>query len=392
MISLSAGRIDIDYGKNEHFESHAHLFQPGDQGLNKYDYVEEDGSPVFEHHEALRRPLSRILPRLELLGYTLSACEAKLASWLADDDDTPPASMEAFRHALRSLEWREPGKYVDFAEAIRQGYANAPGSGFQSGKDPDFIAWERPIDPYLVLRVLADMPEYADLPVCWNYADVKSGGYVDDDSFNPRPPSARWMVVTEGSSDAFVLQRSLQVTHPDIADFFDFIDMSVGNPFPGVGNIVAFCRGLSRIRYTGQMLLVLDNDAAGRAALMDIQVLGLPSTFVATCLPDLDELRSFRTFGPAGEQVEDINGRASAMECFLDFRGVPVEPAVRWTAYMPRQSTYQGELVQKDAYLADFKARFGKDGETYDASKLAKLWQHLINCCTAGTTLPSKAL
>jgi hypothetical protein len=77
--------------------------------------------------------------------------------------------------------------------------------------------------------------------------------------------------------------------------------------------------------------------------------------------------------GPAGENVEDINGRASAIECFLDFRGVAAEPAVRWTTYMPKQSAYQGELVNKDAYVADFKARFGKEGVQYDASKLTKL-------------------
>ncbi|QTO18924.1 HEPN/Toprim-associated domain-containing protein [Burkholderia seminalis] len=382
MISLSVGSIDIDWGKNEFFENHAHLFQPGDESENDYHYVKEDGSPIVKVQQCLKRPLGRVVPRLELLGYTLPSCAAKLTAWLGDEDETGPASMTAFRHALTTFQWRECGEYVDFEEAFRAAYAAAPDSNVPPDQDSQFVAWERPIDPYLVLRVLGDMPEYVDLPVCWNFADVLEGEYVDSETFEPSPPGERWMIVTEGTSDTFVLQRSLQLTHPDISDFFDFIDMSAGNPFPGVGNVVMFCRGLSRIRYDGRMLVVLDNDTAGRSALAEIKALKMPTSFVATCLPDLPELQQIQTLGPTGMNIEDINGRASAIECFLDFKGVDSEPAVRWTSYMPKQASYQGELVSKDAYVADFKARFGKD-QMYDKSKLTLLWQHLIRHVTA---------
>lgn len=388
MITLSVGQIDIDYGKNEYFRNHVHLFQQGDRSVNEYNYANDDETPHVEVQEALRRPLHRVVPRLELLGYTLPNCEDMLTSWLVDDEGGPVASMEAFRHALRSFEWREQGEYIDFSEVIREAYEAAPSANFPEGHLPSMIAWERWLDPYLVMRVLADMPEYLDLPVCWNYADVKNGGYVDDSNFDPSPPPTRWMLVTEGTSDAFVLARSLKVTHPDIEDFFDFIDMSTGNPFPGVGSIVSFCRGLNRVRYTGHMLVVLDNDTAGRAALAEILALNMPPSFVATCLPDLEELRAFKTLSPAGENVEDINGRASAIECFLDFRGADWEPTVRWTTYISKQSAYQGELVNKDAYITKFKARFGRAGVEYDTTKLIRLWEHLISRCTASTAVP----
>ena len=84
IISLSVGQIDIDFGKNEYFQNHAHLFQPGDRSINEYDYVNDDGTPHIEVQEALRRPLSRVVPRLELLGYTLSACEDMLVTWLGN--------------------------------------------------------------------------------------------------------------------------------------------------------------------------------------------------------------------------------------------------------------------------------------------------------------------
>ncbi|NHR07909.1 hypothetical protein HA052_22200 [Chromobacterium haemolyticum] len=381
MISLSVGRIDIDWGKNEYFISHLDLFQAGDEGVNDYNYVATDGSPIVESSVCLGRVLSRVEPRLEMLGYTAASLEARLANWFGNDDDVPKPSLDALKHALSTFDWWQGREaYVDFGEAIRIAYAQAPGSSVLPSIDPRFIAFERPIDPYLVLRVLADMEEYSDLRVCWNFADVRDGGYVDESSFEVRPPSSRWMVVTEGSSDTFVLQRALEKTHPDIADFFEFIDMSTGNPFPGVGNLVAFCKGLSRIRYSGNMLLVLDNDTAGRKALMDIQALGLPTTVVVTCLPDLEQLRRFKTLGPTGDSIEDVNGRASAIECFLDLSARTDPPAIRWTTYVPQLQQYQGELIAKDDYVADFK-RTGRNSN-YDWSKLQLLWQHLVDCCT----------
>lgn len=48
MISLSVGQVDIDWGKNEFFISHLDLFQVGDEGVNGYDYVATDGTPIVE--------------------------------------------------------------------------------------------------------------------------------------------------------------------------------------------------------------------------------------------------------------------------------------------------------------------------------------------------------
>ena len=200
----------------------------------------------------------------------------------------------------------------------------------------------------------------------------------------PRPPAERWVVVTEGSSDTLILERSLKALYPDIADFFDFIDMSAGNPFPGAGNIVVFCKGLHRIRYASRMLVVLDNDTAGHVALQGIQALQMPPTFRATCLPDIADLKRIRTLGPAGEAYENINGQAAAIECYLDLSCVSGRPTVRWTAYERKFDAYQGELVGKDAYAATFRENFANDAN-YDTSKLRAVWEHLIATCEAAS-------
>jgi hypothetical protein len=383
MITLRAGCLDVDVGKNEGHINHAHLYQPGDEAFGQYEYVGEDDTPIIEMKRVLSRPLHRVKPRLEMLGYTLESCKKRFHEWGVEDDGPTP-SFEAFQYALRSLPWIEQGPFVDFDEAIREAYARAPGSGYDETVMASTIAWERLLDPYLVLRVLAEFPEFDDLPINWNFDDVLEGGWITEGGVAPRPPAERWVVVTEGSSDTLILERSLKALHSDIYDFFDFIDMSAGNPFPGVGNIVVFCKGLSRIRYAGRVVVVLDNDTAGQMALRGIQALQMPRTFRATCLPDLPALTQIRTLGPAGEAVEDINGRAAAIECFLEFVQISGQPTVRWTTYERKLDAYQGELVAKEDYATDFRERFGRD-PSYDTTKLQALWAHLIATCEAAT-------
>jgi hypothetical protein len=383
MIQLAAGHLDIDFEKKRSYMDHGSLFQRGDEAMGPYEYVGDKHERIIEEKQCFCRPLHRVKPRLEMLGYTLEACRLWLEKWPDEEEQTAPKpSFSAFAHALHSLPWMVDGPYVDFEEEVRKAYAKA--SGYPDG-DSAYIACERLLDPYVVLRVLAEFPEMLDLPVRWEFADVVENGWVSPEEIVPGCAGASCMIVTEGSSDVHVLERSLAHLFPDTADFFDFIDMKTGNPFPGVGNLVVFCKGLGRIGYDWRMLVVLDNDTAGRGALEAIRSLNLAPSVKVTTLPSLSEFRRFKTLGPAGEAVEDINGRACAIECFLDLTVVDAEPAVRWTSYDKKLDSYQGELVRKDDYTRAFGERFGRDG-TYETQKLRALWSHLIAESTISKT------
>jgi hypothetical protein len=378
MIHLTPGHLYIDYGKIRGYLDHGALFQRGDEAIGPYKYVGDNNERIIEEKQCFCRPLHRIKPRLEMLGYTLEACRSWTEKWLHDVEEAlPKPSFSAFTHALRSLPLVVDGPYVAFEEAVRAAYAKAPGSGYTDGESASYIAFERILDPYVVLRVLAEFPEMYDLPVRWKFADVVENGWVSPEEIVPGCAGATCMIVTEGSSDVHILERSLVHLFPDIADFFDFIDMKAGNPFPGVGNLVTFCKGLSRIGYDGRMLVVLDNDTAGRGAFEAIRSSNVAPSVKVTTLPSLPEFRRFKTLGPAGEAVEDINGRACAIECFLDLTVLDAEPTVRWTSYDRKLASYQGELVRKDDYTRAFGERFGRD-DTYDTRKLRALWAHLI--------------
>ena len=71
--------------------------------------------------------------------------------------------------------------------------------------------------------------------------------------------------MTEGSSDVAIIRKAFRLPKPHIADFFDFVDMQEGYPFPGTGKCVPIVQGLISIRVLNNVLVVYDNDAEGVA-------------------------------------------------------------------------------------------------------------------------------
>jgi hypothetical protein len=85
---------------------------------------------------------------------------------------------------------------------------------------------------------------------------------------------------------------------------------------------------------------------------------------VALKLPHERDLERFATLGPTGKHVADINGRAAAIECYLD---LPADACVRWTSFSHKIGEYQGELINKERYASAFlDQRYKLDGYRYD--------------------------
>ena len=132
------------------------------------------------------------------------------------------------------------------------------------------------------------------------------------------------------------------------------LHMGDGYPFTGTGNLHKFCQGLVSIGIENRVLVVYDNDAEGWAKHRDTTALRLPRNLRSIRLPDDERLDAFPTRGPEGAGVADINGRAAAIECYLDLRGGPSNPSVRWTSYHRAAERYQGELEGKEAHARRF--------------------------------------
>jgi len=238
------------------------------------------------------------------------------------------------------------------------------------------------LDPYIVLRLLAENPSNLDREVAWRFSDLAEGGWIDEESlYEGLTASDSFLLVTEGSSDTSILKKSLELVELEVADFFNFIDMGENYPFTGTGNVVRFCEGLAKINIQNRVLIILDNDTAGKAAARRLRDLDLPPQIRTIVLPDLEKCQQILTLGPNGDSVENVNGRAASIEFFLDlsYGSVP-PPTVRWTCYDQKQDAYQGELVDKEIYVrAFFDAAGRRPG--YDTLCLTYLWDHIISRC-----------
>src|SRR5712692_5979817 len=92
IISLSVGNLEIDCGKNSSFFNHSILFQPDDIRDVDYFYAaddDEESNPngytlMAEQKEGYSKPLQDVLPRLELLGFTLNGVEQLYSAFVRE--------------------------------------------------------------------------------------------------------------------------------------------------------------------------------------------------------------------------------------------------------------------------------------------------------------------
>jgi hypothetical protein len=394
IVTLGLGRLEVDWGKNSHYANHSKLFLPSDKKHVVHFYGDPDSEGVIEKLKpGLARPLRSVKRRLELLGYTMAAVRRQYEEAVAtmpDGYEVPATSFDLFAKTLAVVDVQNIALDPFFADHSLGDFAARSILG-----DPEFTKtaenlkglsrWDgqffENLDPYALLRLLAENTANLDLEVQWRYADLIDDGWAEEESmFEALSATDRWLVVTEGSSDGHIIRKALELLRPDITDFFDFVDMSENYPFTGTGNLFRFCQGLAQIRIQNKVLVIFDNDAAGREIQHRVVQLPLPSNMRVVRLPDLPACRRFPTVGPNGQAEEDINGRAVSIELFLDLRAEEL-PCVRWTAYNSSTESYQGELLRKEFYTKQFmEAR--TFGAKYDTSKLEGLLDHIFNALT----------
>ena len=389
LVTLGLGRLEIDWGKNSFFRNHSALFLSDDTRLAPYYYADD----VVEQKQSFVRSLRSVRKRLEMLGYTLRGCRDRYEEAVVGQPSyhpKPTITFEEFVEILNGVDVRnvnfpedEDYDLGEYAAAIMRDpefTKTRPALASVGRDDGTFI---ENLDPYVALRLLAENPANLDIEVIWRTEDILEGGWVErKDLYEGISERERCLVVTEGSSDGAILRESLPLIVPEIRDFFHFVDMTENYPFTGTGNVVRFCQGLVRIHILNRILVVLDNDTAGREAYAQLARLDLPPGMRVTQLPDIERCRKVKTLGPSGVACEDINGKAVSIECFLDIWSSDTEPEVRWTNYSQTLDAYHGALVAKEAYTKRFFDR-SKQARDYDLSGLSAVWNHLVAACTA---------
>jgi len=386
-ISLGVGELELDWGKNFGFRDYSKLFLPSDKKDIPYYYADD---------EVILKPgystsLGRVKNRLELLGYSLQT----LSSHFQDHNDNYPDYLEQPEISFETMlsifskiniadykNKKEDGDYDLGEYVIENIFLNETFKDLKEHidiKDKDIGAYFENLDPLFTLRLLIENPNNLEMNLEWRTQDVIDGGWTNEkEIFVGVEEADKFLIVTEGSSDTFIIKKSLELLKPDILDFFTFVDMEDNYPFTGTGNLYRFCQGLTSIRIQNKTLVLFDNDLEGVDKFNKTNNLNLPRQMKIMKLPELEEFTNFLTVGPTGETSENINGKAVAIECFLDLS--KSKPKIRWTNYNKDFDAYQGSLENKDNYVREFK-RVKNANDDYDFTKLTKLLDEIYKKC-----------
>lgn len=408
-ISLDIGGMSISWSKNDRGMDHGSLFQLSDrkrfhcQILN-YDAAGLDEADVAEMEIGFTRPIGNVLPRLELLGHTIATAKDEYTEMVATcremDSPLDLMSFDEFLAFLKTVaisdlddtcvngpdDTAKQGRFNDENLKGRIPYYSRNNGNAYSERSY-FGSLVRFLHPYTQLRLFAENPTNLTVNLDWQYGPLVSNGWAEESEFKPNARRTQtYLIATEGSSDTHILDRAFQLLLPEIADFFRFIDVRERHPFSGTGSLVKFAEGLAKIDVHNRTVFLLDNDAEGVSASRKIDEMSLPLNMRTLTLPALDAFKNFPTIGPDGERTSDINGRAAAIECYLDLgtAGLP-RPLVRWAHFKEDVSLYQGALEQKDRYCRAFFDRAGR-GEPYNTSKLSAVLRGIVNVCTVMAT------
>jgi hypothetical protein len=375
LIDLRVGNLVVDWGKNELYTDHLSLFQERDVCLMLSAEL-EDGTTRMERK--LARRLKEVVPRLRLLGHTLESAKDEYGSLIESfGHDESPSFDDLLRHFLKVDITGMPAEYEDdhsFGEFFREeiGPRVHIEDLFKTREGSwDFAYLMENFHPWSVLTMLAENPANQNHLVVWDYSEHLESGWSKEEDFKPSlKQHARFLVVTEGSSDSKVISRAFEFLKPAVADFFYFIDMEEGYPFSGSGNLASFCRGLMKIGIQNKTLIIFDNDAEGMSKQHALSESSRPSNLAIMRLPDLPQLASVSTLGPSGASIDNINGKAASIEAYLDLTWNVSRPAVvRWTNFVESQGVYQGALESKTHYVRQFLDLRGENA-SYDMSKL----------------------
>lgn len=421
IISLDLGGLELVSSKNHRGMDHGALFQVHDRKRVRsdqinYAYFEREGENPGAMEMAFARKLKDVLPRLDLLGYTLANAKAAYENWArtwaedqADLADSLPGHSEpeplpfdeflafAVRYSVSDLD----NTYVDYDGQKRDGAPKGRFAGddalverIPKDMDHDNTSWsERSyfgaainvLHPYFMLQILGQNAANRETDVLWQYGPLVEAGWAQESEFaGAARRNETFLLATEGSSDAHILQHALKLLRPEVLDFFRFIDVSERHPFSGTGNLVKFAEGLAKIDVHNQIVFVFDNDAEGVEAHRRVLALNLPVNMRAMLLPDLEAFQTFPTRGPEGAGQADINGRGAAIECYLDHRlhHYP-PPKVVWTNFKPDLDAYHGALEHKESYAKAFIALKAEDLASYDTAKITRVLDAVVAECVS---------
>ena len=408
--TLNIGPLQVDSWKNDIDPAIMMLFVQSDKRISPISleqWVAEDGEEEDWSEDRCEVKYictaSEMRDRLELRGYTRPVAEESfrigiqrrikeltealelskdlLAKHAIDSPDPHYLQQkEMERRTLEILKTMTPGAWVDAVRSVR----DSPFDRHVVYSDVAELAPELQYvlvwafaqfgflgaDPRCMLRlVLAACRD--DESVTYDLTDLVMGGEFDSESdmiqhaeyliSREYDVNRTTVVLTEGSTDRWILERSMRLIYPHLAPFFSFMDFDGVRLEGGAGSLANMVKAFAGAGILNRVIALFDNDTAGNSALQSLKAISLPPNIKTLSLPLLELAMNYPTLGPSGVSVMDINGLACGIELFLGAEILTASDGglvpVQWKGYDARLRRYQGELLAKGDVLDRFRAK-----------------------------------
>lgn len=170
------------------------------------------------------------------------------------------------------------------------------------------------------------------------------------------------LVVTEGVSDSTALSAAMEITHPHLIGFVNFMDFSY-KAEGSAPNVAKTIRAMGAAGVPNRMVGIVDNDVAGLIELGKLADSPLPPNTRVIRYPDLAALRNYPTHSFGGSQLidVDINGSAASLELYFGSDVLTgddgAQHPIRWTTYSEKLKKNQGSVDGKVDLQRKFMAK-----------------------------------
>lgn len=204
------------------------------------------------------------------------------------------------------------------------------------------------------------------------------------------PDNTHLIVLVEGKSDADLLTKAMQVTHPHLTGYVRFINYKLTKARGGVGEIPTMVRAFLAAGMANRFVAIVDNDGAGHDGVAKLKGQELPEVCRVMHYPDLPLLDRYPTVDPPSTAVTltNVNGIAGSLEMYLGVDALtingtlaPVELGATLEGVGRRQGGIgsRKKLVQQAFDAKVEAARAGRSADVGDWSGVRAIIDAIVN-------------
>ncbi|MFE8599812.1 HEPN/Toprim-associated domain-containing protein [Archangium violaceum] len=194
------------------------------------------------------------------------------------------------------------------------------------------------------------------------------------------PLSQKTIILTEGTSDAWILSGAMKVLFPHLVEYFSFMDFDNARIQGGAGSLVQIVKAFAAAGVANRVVALFDNDTGAEEALAGLKEVRLPKNIKIVKCPQIELARSYPSIGPTGLQFMDVNGLAASIEMYLGEDVLRDESGeltpVQWRGYSDKLRKYQGEIIGKDKVKSRFREKL-KTAPSQEVAHQLPEWQAL---------------